>query len=132
LGIAQIVQFHVLPVSYTEYGFKRSPHDKKGKDKDNQVTGSSSPSEPTHKSSFVESHMLTIPYAFFAPILAFSALKDSLLGHVKHQTTLTTSQINEFTPFTHFASTAYCDPDTTVDWTCGGKISLMVTWIIFI
>ena len=76
--------------------------------------------------------MLTIPYAFFAPILAFSALKDSLLGHVKHQTTLTTSQINEFTPFTHFASTAYCDPDTTVDWTCGGKISLMVTWIILI
>jgi len=81
--------------------------------------------------TFVESHMLT-SYAFVSPIFAFFIFKDSLLGHVKHQATLTASQINEFTPFTHYASTAYCDPDTTADWTCGGKISLMVTCIILI
>jgi len=75
---------------------------------------------------------MLISYTLFSPILAFLALKDSLLGHVKHQATLTASQINEFTPFTHYASTAYCDPDTTADWTCGGKISLMVTCIILI
>jgi len=77
--------------------------------------------------------MLT-PCVLFASFLAFFAVKASPLGHVKRQavTTLTASQINEFTPFTNFASTAYCEPDTTASWTCGGKISLMVTCIILI
>ena len=39
LGIAQIVKSHVLSVSHTKYSVKRPPHDKKGKDKDNRVTG---------------------------------------------------------------------------------------------
>jgi len=77
--------------------------------------------------------MLT-PCVLFASFLAFFAVKASPLGHVKRQAvaTLTASQINEFTPFTNFASTAYCQPDTTADWTCGSKISLMVTCIILI
>ncbi|KAH9055743.1 lipase class 3 family protein [Lactarius vividus] len=40
---------------------------------------------------------------------------------VKRQdiTPLSTSQISSFAPFAHFASTAYCDPSTTVNWSCG-------------
>jgi len=77
--------------------------------------------------------MLT-PCVFFASFLAFLAVKASPLGHVKRQAVaaLTTSQINEFTPFTNFASTAYCDPGTTADWSCGGKVLLMVACIILI
>ncbi|KAK2462711.1 hypothetical protein APHAL10511_005229 [Amanita phalloides] len=31
------------------------------------------------------------------------------------------SQINAFTPYTHFASTAYCLPSKTIDWSCGAN-----------
>ena len=36
-------------------------------------------------------------------------------------TTLSTSQITAFRPFTHYASTAYCNPSTTLNWTCGAN-----------
>ncbi|KAI0258660.1 lipase [Gloeopeniophorella convolvens] len=34
-------------------------------------------------------------------------------------TTLSSAQIAAFAPFTHFASTAYCSPSTTINWSCG-------------
>ena len=42
---------------------------------------------------------------------------------VKRQdiTALSSSQIASYAPFTHFASTAYCAPSTTLDWSCGGE-----------
>ncbi|KAI0297461.1 lipase [Multifurca ochricompacta] len=42
---------------------------------------------------------------------------------VKRQaiTTLSSSQISSFAPFTHFASTAYCNPSTTINWSCGAN-----------
>ncbi|KAF9478910.1 lipase class 3 family protein [Pholiota conissans] len=36
-------------------------------------------------------------------------------------TALTTAQIGAFRPFTHFASTAYCQPSTTINWSCGAN-----------
>ncbi|THH28374.1 hypothetical protein EUX98_g5820 [Antrodiella citrinella] len=36
-------------------------------------------------------------------------------------TPLSTSQISAFKPFTFFASAAYCDPSTTIDWSCGSN-----------
>ena len=36
-------------------------------------------------------------------------------------TPLSNAQIASFTPYTHFASTAYCQPKTTLTWSCGGK-----------
>ncbi|KAF8513711.1 lipase class 3 family protein [Hysterangium stoloniferum] len=36
-------------------------------------------------------------------------------------TSVSTAQINSFTPFTHFASTAYCQPSTTINWSCGAN-----------
>ncbi|KAH9169453.1 lipase class 3 family protein [Lactarius sanguifluus] len=42
---------------------------------------------------------------------------------VKRQdiTPLSTSQISSFASFTHFASTAYCKPSTTKNWSCGAN-----------
>lgn len=34
-------------------------------------------------------------------------------------TALTQSQITAFRPYTHFASTAYCSPKSTLAWNCG-------------
>ena len=76
--------------------------------------------------------MLT-PRVFFASFLAFFAVNASPLNPVKRQATTTaldTTQINAFTPFTHFASTAYCDPSTTINWSCGGKLLLMTVCAI--
>ncbi|KAF9443746.1 lipase class 3 family protein [Macrolepiota fuliginosa MF-IS2] len=36
-------------------------------------------------------------------------------------TALTSAQISAFTPFTHFASTGYCNPSVTLTWTCGAN-----------
>jgi len=36
-------------------------------------------------------------------------------------TALTAAQISAFKPFTNFASTAYCQPSTTISWTCGAN-----------
>lgn len=38
-------------------------------------------------------------------------------------TTLSTSTVNAFTPFTQFARAAYCSPFLTADWTCGQACS---------
>ncbi|KAF8799891.1 lipase class 3 family protein [Phlegmacium glaucopus] len=36
-------------------------------------------------------------------------------------TALSSSQISAFKPFTFFASTAYCNPSTTINWSCGAN-----------
>ncbi|PPR00191.1 hypothetical protein CVT26_009043 [Gymnopilus dilepis] len=36
-------------------------------------------------------------------------------------TALSTSQINSYTPFTWFASAAYCSPSSTLAWNCGAN-----------
>ncbi|KAH9055746.1 Alpha/Beta hydrolase protein [Lactarius vividus] len=43
---------------------------------------------------------------------------------VKRQaiTLLSSSQISSYAPFTHFASTAYCNPSTTINWSCGCQL----------
>lgn len=35
-------------------------------------------------------------------------------------TTLTTTQISAFEPYAFYASTGYCSPSTTINWSCGG------------
>ncbi|THH17778.1 hypothetical protein EW146_g3101 [Bondarzewia mesenterica] len=61
----------------------------------------------------------------FAFVLAAAALlADTVHGAaVKRQsiTTLSQTQISDFKPFTFFASTAYCNPSTTLTWTCGAN-----------
>jgi hypothetical protein len=36
-------------------------------------------------------------------------------------TALSTTQINSYTPYTHYASTAYCSPASTLAWNCGAN-----------
>lgn len=36
-------------------------------------------------------------------------------------TALSQAQISAFKPYTHYASTAYCTPSTTLTWTCGAN-----------
>ncbi|SRR6266404_6286119 len=50
----------------------------------------------------------------FAGLVSAAALKRQSI------TPLSSTQIASYDPFTHFASTAYCDPSTTINWTCGG------------
>lgn len=63
----------------------------------------------------------------------FSVLTAAFLGAMAVQaspslsarqsiTALTTSQIDYFTPYTYFASTAYCTPAQTLAWDCGGML----------
>lgn len=52
-----------------------------------------------------------LPAAFAAPALE---TRTSISA-------LSTSQIEAFKPFTHYASTAYCQPSTTLTWSCGAN-----------
>lgn len=36
-------------------------------------------------------------------------------------TVIPTSQVDAFTPYTHYASTGYCNPSVTKTWTCGAN-----------
>ncbi|THH12073.1 hypothetical protein EW145_g245 [Phellinidium pouzarii] len=60
---------------------------------------------------------------FFVLAIALSSLSSLLASPLatKRQsiTTLSTTQISAFKPFTFFASAAYCDPSTTINWSCG-------------
>ena len=57
----------------------------------------------------------------FASILNFA---PDFLGFSKNQSTgnitpLNPAQISSFKPYSYFASAAYCDPSTTINWSCG-------------
>ncbi|KAH0836869.1 Alpha/Beta hydrolase protein [Lanmaoa asiatica] len=57
---------------------------------------------------------------FTAALLGVAGLQASpALVSRQSITTLTTSQIDAFTPYTYFAAAAYCAPSTTLSWTCG-------------
>jgi len=69
--------------------------------------------------------MLSLVWSIFA--LAFVGLVPATPVSIKRQattvTTLSQNQINEFAPFTHFASAAYCHPSITRNWACGGAFT---------
>nr|BAL02936.1 lipase class 3 family protein [Pholiota nameko] len=44
-------------------------------------------------------------------------------------TALSTAQISTFRPFSYFASTAYCQPSTTVTWSCGANCAANADFI---
>ncbi|KAI9440880.1 lipase class 3 family protein [Lactarius indigo] len=53
--------------------------------------------------------------------LVFARLTHAAAVKRQDITPLSTTQISSFAPFTHFASTAYCNPSTTTNWTCGAN-----------
>ncbi|TDL26724.1 alpha/beta-hydrolase [Rickenella mellea] len=52
-----------------------------------------------------------------------------LLGARQSITALSSTQISSFKPFTFFASTAYCQPSTTLTWSCGANCAANVGFI---
>ena len=68
----------------------------------------------------------------FSFLLASSTVKAApgleLVQASKRQsiTALSSTQISSFTPFTYFASTAYCNPSTTLNFSCGGMFSILL------
>jgi hypothetical protein len=68
---------------------------------------------------------------FIFPFLLASIVKAApgleLVQPSKRQsiTALSSTQISSFTPFTFFASAAYCNPSTTINFTCGGTSSIL-------
>ncbi|KXN85767.1 Lipase [Leucoagaricus sp. SymC.cos] len=61
--------------------------------------------------------------AFFFSLLALVTVNASPVEFMKRQniSTLTSAQVNAFTPFTHYASAAYCNPSGTLAWNCGAN-----------
>ncbi|PPQ69478.1 hypothetical protein CVT25_002042 [Psilocybe cyanescens] len=65
--------------------------------------------------SFITSALLSsLSYVAAAPALVELSARQSI-------TALTAAQISAFKPFTNFASTAYCQPSTTINWSCGAN-----------
>ncbi|EKM50550.1 uncharacterized protein PHACADRAFT_263889 [Phanerochaete carnosa HHB-10118-sp] len=56
--------------------------------------------------------------AAFLGLLAFAALLPTARQSI---TALSTTAIETFKPYTHYASTAYCQPSMTLKWTCGAN-----------
>jgi len=71
---------------------------------------------------------------------SFTFLLSSLIGALsvyaspidprQSITTLSTAQISSFKPFSFFAAAAYCDPDKTLKWNCGGKLFVSVRSVL--
>jgi hypothetical protein len=64
-----------------------------------------------------------------ASLFALAFIGPVYSSSIKRQATviaLSDAQISGFAPFTHFASTAYCNPSTTINWTCGGESLLQI------
>jgi len=61
--------------------------------------------------------------AFFAVFVAIASVSAIPVELSKRQaiTALSSTQIQGFDPFTHFASTAYCNPSSTISWSCGAN-----------
>lgn len=49
-----------------------------------------------------------------------TAIPSPILEERSSTTTLSSSQISAFKPYAYYASAAYCEPDKTASWDCGG------------
>ncbi len=59
--------------------------------------------------------------ALIASLASASPLQSSVLERRQSVTTLTSAQVSAFKPYTFYASASYCQPSTTLTWTCGGE-----------
>ncbi|KAG6810178.1 hypothetical protein H0H92_012969 [Tricholoma furcatifolium] len=62
-------------------------------------------------------------FTLFTAVLfsVLSAVHGKPLSRRQSITALTTSQIDAYTPYTYFASAAYCAPSATLAWNCGAN-----------
>lgn len=59
----------------------------------------------------------SLAYAIPTPADIFGK-RDSIFA-------LTSSQVTYFEPFTYYAGAAYCQPNATIKWDCGGESQLL-------
>jgi hypothetical protein len=67
---------------------------------------------------FASTIMVLSRFSVFALMLA--GLVHAAAVKRQAVTPLTSSQIASYAQLTYFASTAYCDASTTINWSCGG------------
>ena len=69
---------------------------------------------------------LSCGFALFLGVLtlALQGHANPLRRQTASITALSDSQISAFEPFSFYASTAYCQPSTILNWSCGRSISL--------
>ncbi|KAK0501700.1 lipase [Armillaria luteobubalina] len=60
-----------------------------------------------------------VALALVASLVSASPLQLSVLERRQSVTTLTSAQVSAFHPYTSYASAGYCQPSTTLTWTCG-------------
>ncbi|KZP15655.1 alpha/beta-hydrolase [Athelia psychrophila] len=66
--------------------------------------------------------MLALKKALASAVLAGLAAQAAPSLYPRQTTTaLSTAQIAVFTPYTWYASTGYCEPTTTIGWSCGAN-----------
>ncbi|KAG7445156.1 alpha/beta-hydrolase [Guyanagaster necrorhizus] len=54
----------------------------------------------------------------FDLLVSASPLQPSVLDRRQLMTTLTSAQVSAFKPYSYYASAGYCEPSTTLTWTC--------------
>jgi len=64
-------------------------------------------------------HLARMPLLDFAALTRVFSVQGAFFEPRQSITPLS-SQISTFTPYTYFASTAYCPPSLTISWSCGG------------
>ncbi|KAK0214948.1 alpha/beta-hydrolase [Armillaria fumosa] len=57
--------------------------------------------------------------ALVTSLVSASPLQSSVLERRQSVMTLTSAQVSAFKPYTFYASASYCQPSTTLTWTCG-------------
>ena len=66
-----------------------------------------------------------VPFLLASIVEAAPGLDVVQLSKRQSITALSSEQISSFTPFTFFASAAYCNPNTTINFSCGGMSSIL-------
>ncbi|KAK7685750.1 hypothetical protein QCA50_011096 [Cerrena zonata] len=74
------------------------------------------------------SSLFYLVQTFLALIVSVQALPTPELESRQAITTLSTAQIAAFKPFTLYASTGYCKPAQTANWTCGANCNANPTF----
>ena len=64
---------------------------------------------------------LTSAVAIFASLVLAAPAPAPELEARQSITTMSTSQVTAFRPYTHYASAAYCQPASTLAWNCGSN-----------
>lgn len=64
---------------------------------------------------------------FVVSALVSAATASPLVARQSGVTILSDAQVDVYTPYTHYASAAYCPANQTKNWSCGGLYAPLYT-----